>query len=167
MAGARIEGLDEIVATLRALPAELVGKGGGPIREALFACAKVIRDDARARAPVDDDGFGKHMRDQIIMKRDRDPRGNGGAAERYIVTVKYREKRFANTRANRRAGRLGQKYRNYGDFYYWKFVEFGTSKMPPRSFMRAAFEANKDALVNIAREKLAAGVARIVKKMKS
>jgi len=167
MASVKIEGLDQIVANLRALPAAIAGKGGGPIRQALFQAAKLIRDDARARAPVDarSDRVGPHLRDQIIMKRDPNPRAVDNAAERYIVTVKYKAKKYTNNRKNRRRGLVGQSYQNFGDFYYWRFIEFGTSKMPARSFLRAAFEANKAALPNITRDALATGIAKAVQKM--
>lgn len=46
--------------------------------------------------------------------------------------------------------RKGKKYRNQGkkgnlsqDAWYARFVEFGTSKMAARPFMRPAFEAKK------------------------
>ena len=162
---AEIEGLAEVVARLKTLPAEIVGKNGGPLRKALAAAAKVVRDDARARAPVNEAGVGKHLRDQIVMKRDPNPRATDNAAERYIVTVKYRTKKYTNNRANRRRGLVGQSYQNFGDFHYWRFVEFGTSKMSPRSFMRAAFEANKGALSGIVRDELRKAIADVVRGM--
>lgn len=163
---AEIEGLAEVVARLKALPAEIAGKNGGPLRKALAAAARVIRDDARARAPYAVDGVGAHMRDQIVMKRDPNPRATDNAAERYIVTVKYKAKRYANNRRNRRAGLVGHSFQNFGDFHYWRFVEFGTSKMAPRPFMRAAFEAQKDALPAIVRDQLQVAIAKIVRSMK-
>lgn len=160
-----IEGLAELVDRLKSLPAEIAGKGGGPVRKALAKCARVIRDDARARAPYDEDGIGKHLRDQIVMKRDPNPRAIDNAAERYIVTVKYKEKKYGNTRKNRRSGKIGKKYVTYGDFYYWKFLEFGTSKMAPHSFLRAAFEANKESLSGLFRDELAKSIEQAVRKM--
>ena len=33
---------------------------------------------------------------------------------------------------------------NPKDPFYWRFVEFGTSKMPAKPFMRPAFEQSKE-----------------------
>ncbi len=43
-------------------------------------------------------------------------------------------------------GRGQKRVKAYGKFdaYYWYLVEFGTSKMSARPFMRPAFEAKKD-----------------------
>lgn len=160
-----IEGLAQLVANLRALPQELVGKGGGPIRKALYPLAKLIRDDARARVGYDEDGVGKHLREQIILKRDPNPRAIDNAAERYIVAVKYRTKKYTNNRKNRNAGRVGLTYQHFGDFYYWIPLEFGSSKMAPHPFMRPAFESNKMALSGMCVTNLAASIAQIVRKM--
>jgi HK97 gp10 family phage protein len=140
-----VQGLDEIVANMRRIPELIAGKGGGPIRKALFEAAKVVREDAKRRVPVgsDDDA---HLRDNIIMRRDRNP--PNGVAEHYSVTVRYRPKKYKNTRRNRQKGRVGGTYQNFGEFYYWRFVEFGTSKMPARPFLRPAFESNKQAMLD-------------------
>lgn len=163
-----IEGLRELVAALKALPAEIVGKNGGPLRQALYPAAKLIRDDARARVPVSKDAGeeGKHLRDQIVMKRDPNPRATNNAAERYIVTVKYKARKYKNNRRNRRAGLVGTTYQDFGTYYYWRHLEFGTSKMPPRSFMRAAFEANKGQLTGLFVDKLSKAVAAAVRKVR-
>jgi HK97 gp10 family phage protein len=165
-----IEGLAQVVANLRALPAAIAGKNGGPLRVALAKAAKVIRDEARARVPIDDrEGrVGKHLREEIVMKRDPNPRATDNAAERYIVTVKYKAKKYANTAANRRAGRTGKTYQNFGDFYYWRFLEFGSSTTgPPVGFMRKAFESNKESLAGMVRDDLAAAIAAAVRSMRS
>lgn len=162
-----VEGLAEVVARLKALPAELVGNGGGPVRKALAKAARIVRDEARARAPYDEEGIGKHLRDQIVMKRDPNPRAIDNAAERYIVAVKFKAKKYANTRKNRRKGRVGQKYQNFGDFHYWIPLEFGSSKIPAGkySFMRPAFEATKDSLSGVVRDELSSAIAQVVRRM--
>lgn len=160
-----VEGLADVVARLKVLPAELAGAKGGPVRKALAKCAKVVRDEARARAPYNEEGVGKHLRDQIVMKRDPNPRAIDNAAERYIVAVKYRSKKYANNIKNRRKGLVGQRYQNFGDFYYWIPMEFGSSKMAPHSFMRPAFEATKDSLSGVFRDELSAAIAQVVRRM--
>src|SRR5574337_1230655 len=58
--------------------------------------------------------------------------------------------------------RKGKKYRNQGksgnlsmDAYYASWVEFGTSKMAARPFMRPGFEAKKNAAVEAIKDYLA------------
>lgn len=171
MTTVKVEGLDQLLANLKALPAAIVGKNGGPVRQALYPCAKLIRDDARARCHVDASGTGPHLRDEIILKRDPNPRAVDNAAERYFVTVRYKAKKYANTRRNRRVGRVSQSllspmtYQNFGDFYYWRFLEFGTSKMLPKPFLRPAFEAHKDELSQLFVASLSAAIQRIVAAM--
>ena len=153
----RVEGLDEIVANLRKLPDAIAGKGGGPIRQALFEAAKIVREDAKRRVPIGNDD-DQHLRDNIVMRRDRNP--PPGVAEHYSVTVRYRPRKYRNTRRNRRQGRVGQRYQNFGQYYYWRFVEFGTSKMPARPFLRPAFEANKAAMLSTFKNTLSTAVQR-------
>lgn len=162
-----IEGLAQVVANLRALPAEIAGKNGGPLRAAMFQAAKIVRDEARARVPVNDgeNAIPPHLREQIILKRDPNPRAIDNAAERYIVTVKYKARKYKNTKRNRRLGVVGSKYQHFGDFYYWRFLEFGSSEIKPHHFMRDAFESNKNALAGIVRDQLAAAIAAAVRKM--
>lgn len=150
-----IRGLDATIKALQALPAELGSKGGGPVRGALFAAARLIREDAKARAPV-----GKNtpnpgnLRAQVFVKRDPNPQASG-AAEHYIVSVRSGRRGLFSARVGAATRALTKQ-----DAFYWWFVEFGTSKMPARPFLRPAFEANKRrALGTFARE-LRKGVAR-------
>lgn len=163
MISATVSGLDEVVKNLKALPIELAGKNGGPVRVMLFNLAKYVRDLARGFVPIGP-GIGGHLRDQVIMKRDPNPHAIDDASERYIVTVKYRAKKYRNNRFNRRVGRVGQSYQHFGDYYYWRFLEFGTSKMEAHSFLRKAFEQAMGQLPEMARAELAAAVAAIAAK---
>jgi HK97 gp10 family phage protein len=68
--------------------------------------------------------------------------------------------------------RQGKKYRKQGkkgdksqDAYYWKFVEFGTSKMSARPFLRPAFEASKLQAVDRIQEYMAERIPREVEKL--
>ena len=45
----QIAGLDQLAQTLRALPQRVAQNG---LRAAVYACAKVIRDEAKLKAPV-------------------------------------------------------------------------------------------------------------------
>lgn len=162
MAEVKVEGLEGLLDALKKLGKE-ASKNGGPARKALFAGAKVIRDAARENAPVQTGAMKKN----IVAARDRKPQ-IAGAAEQYFVGVKGgARKPYANSKKNVRSGKAGKTYETQGSTYYWRFVEFGTAKMPARPFLVPAFEQNKElALEQVAKtmwkevDKLAAKVAK-------
>ncbi len=132
-----LTGFKELAAALRELP-QRVAKNG--LRAAVGAGAAVIRKGARARAPKDSGEMAK----DIMIKRERDTPGGDTFAARYSVFVLSGKK-----------SRLKGKKRNVQrDSYYWKFVEFGTSKMPAQPFMRPTYEAEKEDAVAAIGEKL-------------
>lgn len=131
----RVTGLDDVIAKLNALPREVVSKRGGPVKLALAKGARLLRDAARAQVPVDT-GLA---RESIIAKRAKMYGGNG---ERYIVTLRKLPRKYANTRRNVRGGKVGKFYEVDGPAYYAKFLEYGTTKMPARPFLRPALAAN-------------------------
>lgn len=157
-----VEGLENVLRNLQALPKELVSKSGGPAKNALRKGANVIRDEAIARAPRDS-GF---LATQIVSKRDSKPQ-YVNASEHYWVGIKGGAKRkYANTSRNRGKGRVGKGYQVEGNAYYWRFLEFGSEKMTPRPFLRPAFESKAgEALDTIVRE-LNSGIDNIVRKMR-
>lgn len=124
----KIDGLKELAAAMRELP-DRVAKNA--LRRAVSAGAIVVRNEARARAPVDTG----EMRRDIQVKRERNSAGQMVAT--YSVFVRSGKK-----------SRLAGKKRNVQrDSYYWRFVEFGTVKMAAKPFMRPAFESKKEAAV--------------------
>lgn len=155
----KVEGLAELAKALKALPPEIAGKNGGPLRRAIGRAAVVIRDDARRRAPVDTG----NLRDNIIAVRKRkSPQGTEG----YFVEVRRKRRKYANTRANRRKGRVGKTYENLGEAYYGMFVELGTAKMPAQPFLRPAFESKKAEAVETFRVELAKGIEQAARKVR-
>lgn len=156
-----IRGLDGILDALKALPPEVASKNGGPARVALAKGARVIRDDARLRAPKDTGALAAN----IVMKRDGNPQ-RFGANERYTVGVRGGSlSTFSNTKRNRRKGVVGKKYEKQSSTYYWRFKEFGTKKMPADPFLRPAFESKKEEAMNVIASTLASGIERAAKKV--
>jgi HK97 gp10 family phage protein len=51
------------------------------------------------------------------------------------------------------------------DAFYWRFLEFGTSKMAARPFFRPAIDTVSPQLVHIVGEQLQAGIDRAAKKL--
>lgn len=144
-----IEGLKELQAKLLELP-QKVAKNA--LRSAVNAGASVIRKEAKQRAPQ---YTGKvsaghpppgTLKRSVISKYIRELSNNFQST--FFVTV-----------------RKGKKYRGQGkkgdksqDAYYAYFVEYGTSKMTAKPFLRPAFEAKKEealqAMVSKLKERL-------------
>ncbi len=158
----RVEGLDQLLKNMQQLPRELVSKNGGLVRSALFRATKLIREEVRARAPVDTGNLKRN----VIAVRDRNPQA-AGASERYVITVRRkRQTKAAKAKAKRKAnGKID--YRASGDAYYWRFVEFGTSDTRAQPFLRPGFEAQKQAAVTEFKDTLSKGIARTVRKMRT
>lgn len=142
----RIEGLAELDRALRELPQRIANRG---LRTSVYAGAKVIRDEARERAPEAAQALGPRqqppgtLKRSVIMKHIREL--SGGGRQTFYVLVRH-----------------GKKYRNQGkrgklsqDAWYWHFVEFGTRKMSARPFMRPALEARRREAVDAIKERLA------------
>lgn len=119
------------------------------LRRSVAAGATVIKTDARARAPKD---TGEMTKD-ILVKRERDTKGEMSAT--YSVFVRSGKKsRLAGK------GRDVQK-----DSYYWKFVEFGTSKMAAKPFLRPAFESRKEEAVKTIGKTLDEGIQKAAREL--
>lgn len=133
----KIEGLANLRLAMQQLP-DRVNRNA--VRPSLQAGAAVIRDAAKANAPVwHGDVAEGHpppgtLRRSIVTKYASEMSTPG--SQTYIVTVRHgkryqRVERWGRTRLTARIVNL--------DAYYWTFVEFGTSKMPGTPFMRTAF----------------------------
>lgn len=150
-----VQGLAELAETLKALPAEIASKRGGPLARALRKAADVFRDDARERAPerdttVGDETFPPGRLKRAIVTR-RDPRPKD-VTERMLVTV-----RNGRSRTDPRGA------------FYWKFVEFGTiGKQSPdqeaQPFMRPAFDSNATQAIDTFKQEFAEQVNKAAKK---
>ncbi|WP_285308872.1 HK97-gp10 family putative phage morphogenesis protein [Stenotrophomonas maltophilia] len=134
-----IQGLDGLLRSLRDVPKAIQGRA---VQAGMRKGGNVIRDDARRRAPKAS-GF---MAAQIVTRRanakSRQRAGVGQGGEYFTVGVKTgRRRKYANTKRNRRRGRVGKIYEEAGWAYYWRFVEFGTKKMRASPFLTPAGEA--------------------------
>ncbi len=153
-------GLDDVIARLKALPAALQRTA---IRKALFAPAKMLREEVKAAVPVwrGSNKFNRNLRavpglwrDSVGVFRDRHPE-ESGAAEKYYIGERKLRRSYANTARNRRYYRVGKKYTIQGAAYYAKFVEFGTRTtgkgrpgQPAQRIYTKVYEAQKYNSVN-------------------
>jgi HK97 gp10 family phage protein len=154
-----VEGLAELRAALRELPQRIARN---VLRGAVSAGAAVIRKEAKARAPL---YTGK------VAEGHPPP----GTLKRAIYQKQINELSSLTNQVFFVGVRHGKKYQKQGkkgdksqDAYYWRWVEFGTSKMAARPFMRPAFEAKKNeavaAIKTYLTDRIAKEVAELPKK---
>lgn len=142
-ARAKVEGFAEIKRRLREVSAEMTDR---PIKSGLRSAGKVLKKAIVAAAPYDkqtpDDGV--HIREDIVVGRSR--RASGPGKEVFTVGVKYGRSEYKDTALNQRLKRVGRKFKTEGAAWYWKLIEFGTSRIKKKSFIRPAFEASQDGM---------------------
>ncbi|NDL70509.1 HK97-gp10 family putative phage morphogenesis protein [Vreelandella alkaliphila] len=109
-------------------------------RQGARAGAAVVRDEARRRAP----------------KRT-------GKLAKNIVAVTARVSDQNRSSAGVRVRSQG-KAADPKNAFYWKFVELGTSKMPPAPFIRPAFDAVEQKAGDAAIEKIVQALDKVLMK---
>ena len=144
----KIRGLAEIKDAFAQLPAKVNRK---VLNDGLIAGARLVRDEAKRRVPLlkfpDPRRLRGALQRAIHAGRVR-PEGRAAASVwiRVRSLTKSQVARFK--RAQLKGGKRVKAALNPNDPFYWRFVEFGTSKMAARPFMRPAFEARKHAMVD-------------------
>jgi HK97 gp10 family phage protein len=118
-----IQGLDGVLRKMREISPKLQRKG---LVAAVRKGANIVRDDARNRAKAfDDPSTPKPIWREIVSKVN----GRRGRQEGGVVM---------------QVGIRGGARESGDNVFYWRFLEFGTSKMAARPFMRPALESNVD-----------------------
>lgn len=135
----KIEGLDNVTKKLKSLGDKKLSKRIS--RKAARQAMNIVRDAARnAAKAIDDPGTPEKIHKEIVVQGGKSRNSNeikmrvgvrGGARVPY-----------ASNDDNRRAGRIGKSYQMEGKVFYWRFIEFGTSRMPATPFMRPALQNN-------------------------
>ncbi len=134
----RVDGLKELQKAMQSLGRKTSN------RIAVKAMRKggaIVRDKARSLAPVLKERV-PHRRAGTLRKsiQSRTKVGKNGRTDAYIwvkglstkQVLKFKEKSGKSSAYNPR------------DPFYWRYLEFGTSKMPARPFMRPAFQQSKE-----------------------
>lgn len=152
-----MEGLEELRRAFRELPAELQKR---ELAAAVSQGAKVIRDDAAARAPVLKTPDPRRTAG-LLRRMIRATRGvrNGSEASAFVSV--RRLSRAAWQKFKRAAGNLGAV--NPNDAFYWRFVEFGTSKVQAQPFLRPAFDSKKMVAAEKIKTALRESIERVAK----
>jgi HK97 gp10 family phage protein len=152
------KGFRELEQNLKMLGSEMHEKG---VKLMMSRAAVPMRNEAKINAPI---------------LEEPDKRRNRGTLLRAISIWRKRVTRYAVTYYVGVRGLSRQKIAKFkresensssdnpNDPFYWRFLEFGTSKMRARPFLRPAFEAKKTESVRVALEEGREFVKRIVQK---
>jgi HK97 gp10 family phage protein len=159
----QLQGVDDVLKMLRSLPPEVVSKRGGPVRFALRKGALVIRDEARRRVPVDTG----ELRDALQVVRGKYA-GNGEKAIVRVGDKFYRS--YVKNRRNIQMGRATQVSAKQYELeempaIYGRFLEYGTSKMSPKPWLRPAFAAKASEAIRTVETELVRGIDRVLRKI--
>ena len=144
----QIEGLDDVTAKMRELsnPKKQKNAATRSARKAMAVVRKAAVANAKA---LDDSNSPERIWKNIQVKASKTKQG-------FVlmkVGVRGGAMSYANTTANRRANRVGETYATAGskenpggDTFYFRFLEFGTSKAPATPFLRPALNNNMEAV---------------------
>ena len=132
----RIEGLDNLKRKLAEVPKAMRKR---VLRNALAAGAREVRDVAKRNAPV--------MTLGTSLKAPYRKPGTVKQAIRVRTSKADRRAGDVGVFVNVRPAKAGQRgAKNPNDPFYWRFLEFGTKKMPARPFLQRATSALPKAL---------------------
>ena len=151
----KITGLDGVRKALRALPKEIRKR---ELNKALRPGAKIIQQTAQALAPT-----GKSFVRNLRKKEWRHTAGTLADS----IAIRTEKKKFLLDAARLRIGVLSNRRDARIGAWYWRFVEFGTSKMTAKPFLVPAFELTKFAADKAIKAALLKGVQRQARRVKS
>lgn len=139
----KVEGLQELQRKLLALPKKVQGK---PTRGALNSGAKLIKVRARELVAVDT-GFLREAIIQYPVKQ-----SEHAYSDQVRVGVRKRVRKGAKLSKKYKAALSARRRRSSAQRSvtpkYWRYLEFGTSRMAARPFLRPAFEREKASAVS-------------------
>lgn len=156
----RVDGLKELERRLLALGEEYGYRAAAkPVRAALRKGAQVIQRAAVANVRVKTGTLKENI---IVTSQGRAKPGLIDVK----VTVRAKAKAYKPNARNRKNGRIGANYTDYGPLFYARFLEFGTSKMRAYPFLTPAFEANKGTVPGMIRDFLREAIDKSVAKLR-
>jgi HK97 gp10 family phage protein len=126
-----------------------------PVATSLRKCAVTLQASVKAHLQARGHVLSGTLLNNIIVVK---VKARQPGMVTYIVTVRRSAKRYKDTAANRRAGKVGGKYHDYGPLFYARFSEFGTSHEQATPWMRPAFEETKGQLPEQFRDTLASSL---------
>jgi HK97 gp10 family phage protein len=159
MMATKLQGTDDVLRKMRALPVKLQKKA---LNASLRKGAAIVKKAAVARAQRFDDPHTPMKVYKEIVVRTNAKAGLRAGGAMVQVGVMGGAKRYKNTKENRRKKRVGGSYEGPGNVYYWRFLEFGTAKMKAQPFMRPALADNADSAISAIVSELNAQLDKMV-----
>ena len=166
-----IQGLDDVLDRLQALPKEVVQKRGGPVRKVARNAVHIIRDQARrnmeriiaapnmrtlpdgSRIPSGDDKTTGRMVKSIRTVKGRSHKTLNG--ERYMMLIPRRARYPVSQRTP-----TGMPVAMVG-----RMLEYGTARRQPMPWSRPAFHAKKMEAVRFVQRQLPIEIDKVVKQL--
>lgn len=134
----KITGLKELGQTMEALGRKTKNKLGA---KAMRKGGAIIRDQARANAPLLKEKVPHRKRGTLKKAIIASTKPQKDGSVRTIIFVRS----LKTSKVLEFKGKTGKSgAMNPNDPFYWRFVEFGTSKMPAQPFLQPAFSAKKE-----------------------
>jgi HK97 gp10 family phage protein len=160
MASVEIKGLRELQVAIKELPEKLQG---APIRTSLYSGAKLVREHARRiHTWHDDTGFLSQAIVSFPVKKNEHQYTDQVRVGVRRRRVKKPSKKFAGARGRRQR----RQKKTIITPYYWRYLEFGTSRMSAKPFLRPAFEAEKSDAAKRITERLREEVEKAANKVR-
>lgn len=138
---AEITGLEPVLARLKELGPGLQRRA---LRTGVRKGANIVRKSAQDAAPKRSGAMAKNIRVQFAS---RTARREGGVAFRIGVRGGAQQPGSETRYARSKKGRAGGAAAG-GSTWYWRLVEFGTSKMAAQPFMRPALQKNISKIID-------------------
>lgn len=134
----KVTGLKELGQALENLGRKTKNKLGA---KAMRKGGAIIRDQARANAPMLKEKVPHRKRGTLKKNIVASTKPQKDGSVRTIIFVRS----LKNSKVLEFKGKTGKSGAyNPNDPFYWRFVEFGTSKMPAQPFLQPAFSAKKE-----------------------
>ncbi len=162
----KISGLDSVLGKLEAVSYDVKRKGG---RAALRKAAQLVAESARQSAlRLNDPETATEIAKNIVIRWNGTLfKRTGDLGFRIGVLGGAKEKRNYHTRRGRKGGTYeigGDSGNPGGDTFYWRFLEFGTSKMAAQPFMRSALAENVGAATTLLVSEFEKAIDRAIKR---
>jgi len=129
----RVLGMSELNKQLKALGPRIEKN---ILRGGVRAVAREIANDAKANVPADTG----NLRRNIVVRGFRGQRTRGKNRDTVRAGVVIREEGKRGKIVRGEGGALGIKVLRQNNAFYWRFVEYGTKRMPARPFLRPAYD---------------------------
>lgn len=152
----KIHGMQELRRAMRALPRKVAKK---ELNKALQPGAVLIREAAKGRAPSSGDDFTRKLRGKTWSKDVFNLKDS--------IAIRTEKKKYLENAAKKRIGVLSNTRDPNDGAWYWRFVEFGTSKQQAQPFLVPAFEELKYIVDALIKRAMLKGVERQARAVRS